>query len=406
MHHLRQALPAREEVLPPGDAGYRLLIPRDALDVARFADAAVQARELAAAGRPREALERFEQALGVWRGEAYADFHGMHAFESERVKLAEERLDVVLGYCRLLLDHGGEDEVVRMLPEFVAAHHEREDLVACLMLGYFRCGRQRDALDLFGRVRADLVESGLQPGEALVKLAETIVVEPESLSQHRTVLPVRGTRIGRRDTVVGREEERGRLEDAWAAAIGRRSATGLRARGRRHRQVGAGPPLRARAPDGRRRDRSLRARRRSASTSRSPPSSARCSRAVSSRSSPPALIAELARLAPDLEDALPDPPPSIDPAAGRQRLFDAVAAVLVEAHRPRVLVIEDLHWADADTIAMLRHVLRETRGQLLLLGTFRDDMDASKPFSRAVAFAAGVRGPPGRRHRPRTHERP
>jgi DNA-binding SARP family transcriptional activator len=382
VHHLRQALPGRGRVLPNGDPGYRLLIPRDALDVARFADAAARARDLDGAGQPREALDHFQRALAEWRGEAYADFGGLHPFEAERVKLTEERVDVALGYARLLLDHDGADEAVRILLPFLDTQQAREDVVACLMLAYFRCDRQRDALDLFGRVRADLAETGLQPGPALVHLAEAIVVEPEALAAHRTVIPVRGTRSARRDTVVGREDERARLETAWVAAT-----TGTPQLVYVHGVAGIGKSAIVRRfvaehPDA---DVAIGNCEPDARGAYQPfPGLLRSVLASGElATTPPDVIAGLAHLGPDLDWTLPDPAPSIDPGAGRQRLFDAVATVLTAAHRPRVVVIEDLHWASTDTVALLRHVLRETRGQLVLVGTYRDHEDGS-PFARAL----------------------
>ena len=209
VHHLRRALPGHEAVLPAGDGGYGLRISHAELDVVRFAEAAAQGRELSTAGQPAEALAQYERALGEWRGDAYTDFAGIHAFDAVRARLADERFDVVHGYCRALLDHDGADEVVRLLPEIVAEHPGREDLGACLMVGYFRTGRQSDALGLFGRIKDDLAERGLQPGDGLTKIAEAIVVEPETLARGRpAILPRRATRPRARGAVVGREDER------------------------------------------------------------------------------------------------------------------------------------------------------------------------------------------------------
>ncbi|MCA1844941.1 MAG: AAA family ATPase, partial [Actinobacteria bacterium] len=72
------------------------------------------------------------------------------------------------------------------------------------------------------------------------------------------------------------------------------------------------------------------------------------------------LAGELARLAPELRERFPDvaPPLSADPDTERYRLFDAVAAWLaaVAAHNPAALLLDDLHWATAPTLAMLGHL--------------------------------------------------
>src|SRR5262249_12018010 len=73
---------------------------------------------------------------------------------------------------------------------------------------------------------------------------------------------------------------------------------------------------------------------------------------------------------PDITEAV-----ALQPDEERVRLFDAVAQFLIAlaARLPLVLVLDDLHWGDKGTIALLRHVARfAPRHRLLLLGTFRD----------------------------------
>nr|WP_141706855.1 ATP-binding protein [Streptomyces sp. TverLS-915] len=92
--------------------------------------------------------------------------------------------------------------------------------------------------------------------------------------------------------------------------------------------------------------------------------------------------ADLARLLP--ETAGPHagtadaPGPSGVPhsAEDSARLFGHVTRLLEElsAARPLVLVLEDLHWADASTRHLYAHLLRTVRaGRLLLLATYRSD---------------------------------
>jgi class 3 adenylate cyclase/tetratricopeptide (TPR) repeat protein len=98
----------------------------------------------------------------------------------------------------------------------------------------------------------------------------------------------------------------------------------------------------------------------------------------------------VARLVPALRDRLPDiPEPSQLPAEGeRYRLLETVSSFFgsVATARPLVLVLDDLHWADSGTIAMLRHVARQATGQrVLLLGAYRDvEVDAQHPLVAAL----------------------
>ncbi len=64
-------------------------------------------------------------------------------------------------------------------------------------------------------------------------------------------------------------------------------------------------------------------------------------------------------------------------AADQLGLFEAVRSFLegVAANQPCVLMITDLHWADASTLALLRHLARSGSGRLLVLGTARLERD-------------------------------
>ncbi len=86
------------------------------------------------------------------------------------------------------------------------------------------------------------------------------------------------------------------------------------------------------------------------------------------------------RLAPLLPHRAGDSPaaplsPSLSPNEERYRLFDAVAQLLQQAARqqPLVFVLDDLHWADRDSLEMFRYVARfAERSPLLLVGLYRD----------------------------------
>src|SRR5215468_4492365 len=100
--------------------------------------------------------------------------------------------------------------------------------------------------------------------------------------------------------------------------------------------------------------------------------------------------APLTRLLPLLRERLPDLPDPVplEPAEERVRLLDAVAQSLlaVAARMPTVLVLDDLHWADAGTVALLRHVARfAPRARLLVLGAYRDvEVEAHHPLTEAL----------------------
>jgi len=99
---------------------------------------------------------------------------------------------------------------------------------------------------------------------------------------------------------------------------------------------------------------------------------------------------ELTRLLPDLPqfvEGLAEPLRS-DPETERYRLFDAVAAWLVDvsAERPVLLVVDDLHWAAKPTLLLLRHVVRSAGLRLMVVATYRDsDIGRGHPMSDFLA---------------------
>jgi predicted ATPase len=65
--------------------------------------------------------------------------------------------------------------------------------------------------------------------------------------------------------------------------------------------------------------------------------------------------ADIAQVVPAVHDRLPGlpTPPPVEPEAARFRLFDSLAGFLraAAARRPLLLVLDDLHWADAPSLA-------------------------------------------------------
>jgi DNA-binding SARP family transcriptional activator len=104
--------------------------------------------------------------------------------------------------------------------------------------------------------------------------------------------------------------------------------------------------------------------------------------------------ADLAQILPELRDRFPDlsEPPSLEPEAARFRLFDAVVEFLrkASASRPLVLVLDDLHAADAPSLLLLRFLARQLGStRILLLGAYRDvDPIAPPPLTEMLAEVA------------------
>jgi class 3 adenylate cyclase len=99
---------------------------------------------------------------------------------------------------------------------------------------------------------------------------------------------------------------------------------------------------------------------------------------------------QLARLARDLPRRLPGTPEpeSSDPETERFLLFSAVSGALVElaAAMPVCLVLDDLHWADAQSVALVKHVTASAAsGALQVILTFRDsDLGTDHPLNAVL----------------------
>ena len=100
--------------------------------------------------------------------------------------------------------------------------------------------------------------------------------------------------------------------------------------------------------------------------------------------------APLAQLVPAVRQVLPDvgEPAPVEPNEDRFRLLDAVAQFLIARSQraPVLLCLDDLHWADKGTVALLRYLAGlSPRHRLLILGAYRDvDLERGHPFGDAL----------------------
>ncbi|MCO5995933.1 winged helix-turn-helix domain-containing protein [Actinoallomurus sp. WRP9H-5] len=152
--------------------GYALRAEPDAVDAWRFERAVTAAATLP----PEEALARLDEALGWWRGPAYAEFADEPWARAERSRLAELRLHALERRAEVRLELGRAAETVPDLDAHVAEHPWREHAWRLLALALYRTGRQGDALTVLRRARTLLVEElGLDPGPALRGLEADIL---------------------------------------------------------------------------------------------------------------------------------------------------------------------------------------------------------------------------------------
>ncbi|GAB3585534.1 hypothetical protein GCM10027445_63150 [Amycolatopsis endophytica] len=314
----------------------------ESVDAWRFEEAVTRARELAAA----DALSLVDSALALWRGPAYAEFSDERWARTEIARLDELRLLAGERRAEALLDLGRAAEAVPDLEAHTDAHPLREDAWRLLALALYRAGRQGDALAALRRARQVLNgELGVDPGPELRKLESAILAQAPEL-----------TAVPRVSGLVGRDAELARLADVTArprlvlisgeagsgkTALAEAFTATLEARGwttawgvsPEHEGVPAGWPW--------------------------------------------------TRILDKLGVSVPVE--AGDPATARFRWHQAVRERLAGRDR-LLLVLDDLHWADEETLAMLS-ALAEEPGPALVLAIYRST-DVSAALAGFLGQAA------------------
>jgi DNA-binding SARP family transcriptional activator len=390
---LRRALPPG--VIASQAGGYRLCVEPEAVDAHRFERAVAAGRAAARGGDAETARGELAAALTIWRDPVAPDLTDDHA--ARLAELARSAADD-LAAARLAL---GEDEtLVVELDAAARAEPLRERRWAQLMLALYRAGRQADALRTYQRARRALVEGhGLEPGEELRRLQAAVIAQDPALhlgraerASSRSNLPAAVAAVSA-PAMVGREEEVGRIDEAWTAA-----RAGLTRAVVISGEAGIGKTrLLAEVARRAHRDGAL------VLFGRCDPEPlvpyepfVEALRWYMTTTPAGALRAglgwegdELARLVPSLAGRLgrdvPTAPSGID---ARHRLFEAVVAFLDAraSERPLLLALDDVQWADAGTRLLLRHVLRALpEARLLAVATHRATGDGDGDLAALLA---------------------
>jgi DNA-binding CsgD family transcriptional regulator/tetratricopeptide (TPR) repeat protein len=98
----------------------------------------------------------------------------------------------------------------------------------------------------------------------------------------------------------------------------------------------------------------------------------------------------LAQLVPAIRDVVRDvdQPAPVEPNEERFRLLDAMARFLAARSRraPALLCLDDLHWADKGTVALLRYLAGvSVQHRILIVGAYRDvDLERGHPFAEVL----------------------
>ena len=173
--------PAHLLISAPG-GGYRLVLPPEAVDAARFEAGAERGRELLNDGDAAGAAATLSDALALWRGDVLSDLPALEPIAAAAERLGEVRMAAVEDWATADLALGHHASVVPRLAALEAAHPLRERLAALRMVALYRSGRQAEALTVYGEIRQRLDdELGVYPAEELRDLHERILRQDEGL---------------------------------------------------------------------------------------------------------------------------------------------------------------------------------------------------------------------------------
>jgi DNA-binding SARP family transcriptional activator len=383
---------------PPG---YLLQVEPGMLDLDRFEAVLQDARE----ADPGTAANKLREALALFRGRPLADFANDRFAQAEIARLEELRMTALEERIEADLALGRHAALVGELEAVVAEHPLRERLLGQLMLALYRSGRQAEALEAYQAARRALVEElGINPGRALQEIERSILLQDSSLDA-----PTRNAeRVAPEPSggFVGRERELGELMGAFEDA--------LAGRGRLVLIVGEPGIGKSRLAD----ELVGEARARGAQVL-----VGRCWEAGGApaywpwvqalrgyvRGADPEVLraqlgigaADLAQLLPDVSELFPEvsASPSTESEGARFRLFDATAAFLksIAEARPLVLVLDDVHAADAPSLLLLRFLARELGESRILLAAAYRDVDPTLADPLAAAASDLIRQPVTRR---------
>ncbi len=336
------------DVLVRRAPGYRLDIDAAHVDVARFEQLVAEGRRQAADGRHDAALHALEGAIAMWRGDPLPEFANepfvVGATTRWRGLLAltvEEAADI-------RLRRGDAMGAVGLIEPVLGDFPQRERLHVLAALGLYRAGRQADALRVLATARDALRDgAGLDPLDDLRRLEEQILLQSDELRwvPHRAEPPRPSAGVGTSASpppvLHGRETELAAFGEVVDRAL-----------------AGRGGVVAVTGPAGAGKTALIEGAVHTAEATGAVVSWARCPEQASC---PP--YWPLSHLAASLWDAgvfvapirLDDDGPRGDPFLVAQLW----AAALRAATGPVVVVIDDLQWADMDTLRVLTHLFVE-----------------------------------------------
>ncbi|HKE98756.1 MAG TPA: BTAD domain-containing putative transcriptional regulator [Actinomycetes bacterium] len=360
----RLLVPAADARIVRRPGGYVLTVDPMAVDLYRFGSLVEQARTV---GDDERAGDLLGQALGLWRGEAFAalDTPWLNAlretFTRQRNAAELDRYDVALR----------RGEHARLLDELhVAVKRDPWDerVAGQLMLALYRSGQQAKAMAFYQQLRLRLAEElGTDPSPPLQRLYRQILTADPAVAPPITPTPAaaEGTVDGGGQAVKLLERQ-AQLRDLHAALERARQGRGTTVLVSGEAGIGKTWLLRAFAARAGQAARVL---------------LGSCEDLLTPRTLGP------------FRDMARDAGGALARVGGDDRdgLIDALLEEMGFAQRPAVVIVEDAHWADDASLDVIRYLARRVdRLPAMLVVSYRDeDLPADHPFRRIIGSLAG-----------------
>jgi DNA-binding SARP family transcriptional activator len=372
-------------VLEYRSPGYVLVASPDQIDVVLFELRVDEGLAVARGGDHAAAFGLLGDALAMWSSAPFAELRDYEFAQHESSRLEGIRLRAVEQWAEAAFTLNRDAEVLPELEIEVARNPIRERQVGLLMRAQYRTGRQADALHTFDRTRRVLAEElGADPSPELHRVHAGILRHDKALLGSGQVVqhldfdpPIPRPRDHReRPGVVGRERELACLLDAWTAA-----------------KAGGGRVALVVGEAGQGKTRLVRELETRCRSDGAEVLTVRCPQVPDIQAHWPwaQLLSQLHALCPAQVTELPlavrrllgsiapefaSPGFPFPRTAETFELHDVIARVLPAfTHRPLMLVLEDFHWADSSSLALLRFLASQLYGmRLLLVVTFRNFM--------------------------------
>lgn len=169
--------------------GYVLGLPPEQVDAYRFEQLFSSGRRYLADRNPLAARDHLTRALALWHGAPYAEFLAHPSLADESARLEQMRLTALEASAEAGLLLGRTAEVVTELEREARQHPARERMVGHLMTALFRSGRQAEALEMYAWTRSYLAEEFGVDTSAELQQLHTALLRQELDGRRRPTTP-------------------------------------------------------------------------------------------------------------------------------------------------------------------------------------------------------------------------